>query len=175
VSCYSQKNAEDLKNEGNKLMAVPETIPQAIHCYSQAIELNPTAIYYSNRAQAYIRVEQYGLACNDGAAAITLDPGYAKGYYRRGSANVALGRCEEALKDFKEVVSRFPKNKDARMQMKACSEMVRKQKLAEAVAGGQSQSIVDVLREKKMIGRMAVEGEYEGPHLPGICSRSYTS
>ena len=57
-----------------------------------AIELHPTAILYANRAMAAIRMENYGMAIQDAEAAIDLDPNYLKAFYRRGSANYALGK-----------------------------------------------------------------------------------
>ena len=62
--------------------------------YSAAIELNPTAIFYANRAMAFIKMESYGLAISDANEAIALDPKYIKSYYRRGSANFALGKLK---------------------------------------------------------------------------------
>ena len=70
--------------------------------------------------------ESYGLAIMDADAAIEIDPAYVKGkralnfsgrvdslmfpnaaaYYRRGSAQLALGKYKIGLKDFKKVA--FP-------------------------------------------------------------------
>lgn len=36
-----------------------------------------------------------------------LDPGYVKAYYRRGSANMALAKYKEAVRDFKRVRTLF--------------------------------------------------------------------
>lgn len=44
----------------------------------------------------------------------SLDPSYLKAYYRRGSANFALSKYKEALKDFKHVIKVQPTDKDAR-------------------------------------------------------------
>jgi serine/threonine-protein phosphatase 5 len=93
---------------------------QAAELYTQAIELLPTAIFYSNRAMAYIKQENYGLAIIDANEAIRYvvcyraeqsfttsfriyrrDPNYLKAYYRRASANFALSKYKVALKDFK--------------------------------------------------------------------------
>ena len=50
----------------------------------------------------------------DANEAISHDPTYSKGYYRRGSAQVALNHLAEAVKDFKKVCQLEPQNKDAR-------------------------------------------------------------
>lgn len=48
----------------------------------------------------------------------SLDPAYIKAYYRRGSANYALGKYKDALKDFRHVVKVAPKDRDAVQKMK---------------------------------------------------------
>ena len=50
--------------------------------YSEAINLCPTAVFFSNRAFAMIKMESYGSAISDANEAITLDPAYIKAYYR---------------------------------------------------------------------------------------------
>lgn len=55
----------------------------------------------------------------------SLDPAYTKAYYRRGSANYALGKYKLALKDFKHVVRTHPKDREAIQKMKVgCSKSV---------------------------------------------------
>ena len=51
----------------------------AVEGYSRAIELNPLqAVYWSNRAAAHIRLENYGSALTDATKAIELNPKYIK-------------------------------------------------------------------------------------------------
>ena len=69
----------------------------AVKKYTAALDACPTAIIYSNRAMAYIKMENYGLAIQDAREAISLDPKYIKAYYRRGSANFALGKFKVIL------------------------------------------------------------------------------
>ena len=82
--------ANSLKEEGNFYLS-SHLYQSAIDKYTQAIEILPTSIYLSNRAQAYIKLEQYGSAIEDANEAIKLDPRYIKAYYRKASANYALG------------------------------------------------------------------------------------
>lgn len=89
--------ATALKDEGNKALQ-ENHFEKATELYSQAIELHPTAILYSNRALAAIRMENYGMAIQDAEAAIDLDPSYLKAFYRRGSANYALGKVSVSFK-----------------------------------------------------------------------------
>lgn len=76
----------------------------AAELYSVAIEIHPTAMLYGNRAQAYLKRELYGAALEDADNAIAIDPSYVKGFYRRATANMALGRFRKALTDYKAVV-----------------------------------------------------------------------
>ena len=89
-----------LKNEGNAALARGR-YAEAISCYSRALEADPSSpVLYSNRAMAHIKAESYGLAIADAEASIRLDASYIKAYYRRGSANFALGKYKLALRDF---------------------------------------------------------------------------
>lgn len=75
--------------------------------YTSAIEANPNiAAYYANRSFAYLRTECFGYALSDASSAIKLDKGYIKGFYRRATAYMSLGKFKEALKDY-EYVSIF--------------------------------------------------------------------
>ena len=54
---------------------------QAVDVYTEAIARNPTsAVYFSNRAFAHIRLEEYGSAILDATQAITLDPKFVKAW-----------------------------------------------------------------------------------------------
>jgi serine/threonine-protein phosphatase 5 len=76
--------------------------------YSEAILLNPfEPAYYSNRAFAYLKTESYGYAIADADKAIALDKTYVKAYYRRATANMALSKFKESLKDLKNVTIFF--------------------------------------------------------------------
>ena len=51
----------------------------AVEGYSKAIELRPDcAVYFSNRAFAHIKLEEYGSAISDATDSIQLDPTYVK-------------------------------------------------------------------------------------------------
>eukprot|EP00850_Spirogloea_muscicola_P015963 SM000126S26339 [mRNA] locus=s126:264791:269283:- [translate_table: standard] len=77
---------------------------EAVELYDQAIELEPTnAIFWANRAFAHTKLEEYGSAIDDASRAIELNPGYIKGYYRRGTAYLAMAKLKDALKDFRQV------------------------------------------------------------------------
>lgn len=61
--------ADHIKDEGNSLLA-SHKFAAAAEKYSAAITLFPNAIYYSNRAQALIKLESYAYAVDDANEAI---------------------------------------------------------------------------------------------------------
>ncbi len=57
----------------------------AIDGYTRAVDLNPAnAIYYSNRAFAHIKLENYGSAIADATKALEIDPKFVKARAERG-------------------------------------------------------------------------------------------
>lgn len=67
----SEFAALELKEQGNKLL-LDHKYALAAEKYAEAIDLYPTAILFSNRAQALIKIELYGLAIQDANNAIRL-------------------------------------------------------------------------------------------------------
>ena len=156
------ERAEQLKEEGNQYLA-QHKYGLAAEKYTAAIQLNgASAIYYSNRAQALIKLESYGLAIQDANEAIKIDPKYIKALYRRASANYALGKLKEALRDFKMVVQIKPKDPDAVAKMKACEKRIREDAFAKAMEfDGPDSSALAI-----DIASIVVESSYTGPRLP---------
>jgi len=64
----------------------------------------------------------------DADCAIAIDPSYVKGYYRRGTALLASGNASGALPDFEEALRRCPGSKEAKMHVKACQDILKRQK-----------------------------------------------
>uniref|UniRef100_A0A8W8IG77 protein-serine/threonine phosphatase n=1 Tax=Magallana gigas TaxID=29159 RepID=A0A8W8IG77_MAGGI len=100
-----------------------------------AIEQNPyVAAYYGNRNFAHIKTESFGYALSDASKALQLDKNYVKAFYRRTSANMALGKFKVALKDFDSVVKVRPNDKDARAKFNECKKIVQMQAFQKAIA-----------------------------------------
>lgn len=77
---------------------------KAIELYTKAIELDSSnAVFYANRSLAHLRQESFGSALQDGIAAVSSNPSYLKGYYRRAAAQMSLGKFKQALSDFEYV------------------------------------------------------------------------
>ena len=92
------KSCEDHKTEGNKLFK-SEKYKKAINSYSEAIRHNDNnPIYWSNRAQCYIKLKQFERALSDAERATVLDNKSDKFKYRLAMAWSGLGDHEESCK-----------------------------------------------------------------------------
>lgn len=156
----SLEDASAFKDQGNAFLS-QFRYSLAVEQYSKAIAIAPTAIFLSNRAQAYIKLESYGLAILDANEAVSLDPMYVKAYYRRGSANFALGKLKEARKDFKAVVKLVPSDADAAKKLKACEKAIKEEAFLKAI-----ESDDKVVFDESTLTEMEVDASYDGPHLP---------
>jgi cytochrome c-type biogenesis protein CcmH/NrfG len=61
--------------------------------------------------------QEFGGATADATKALELDPQYAKAYYRRGDAAVALGHFKDAVRDFRAAVRLAPCDPDLRRKV----------------------------------------------------------
>ncbi|XP_067830990.1 serine/threonine-protein phosphatase 5 [Heptranchias perlo] len=162
ASGEKQDQAEGLKAKANQYFK-DKDYDNAIKYYTLAIELNSqNAIYYGNRSLAYLRTECYGYALSDATKAVELDKKYIKGYYRRATANMALGKFKAALKDYDAVVKVKPNDKDAKMKYQECNKIVKQKAFERAIANDElKRSVVDSLD----IESMTIEDDYTGPKL----------
>uniref|UniRef100_A0AAR2JUS8 PPP domain-containing protein n=1 Tax=Pygocentrus nattereri TaxID=42514 RepID=A0AAR2JUS8_PYGNA len=143
--------AEKLKEKANNYFKEKD-YENAIKYYTEALDLNPSnAIYYSNRSLAYLRTECYGYALADATRALEIDKNYIKGYYRRATSNMALGKFKAALKDYETVVRVRPNDKDAKMKYQECNKIVKQKAFERAIASDElKRSVVDSLDIENM-------------------------
>jgi len=155
-----------LKDKGNKAL-MEGSILDAITHYTEALSFldTPNAIILANRAQAYIKVENYGLAIMDATAAIEMDPSYPKGWYRRGTANFALNKNKAARKDFKMVCKLKPRDKDARAKYAECDRLVKEAAFAAAI---ESEETIP-LSQSYDPSDVVITSAYTGPHPSNAC------
>ncbi|MGH0114948.1 UNVERIFIED_CONTAM: hypothetical protein FKN15_065872 [Acipenser sinensis] len=158
----AERRSEMLKEKANNYFKERD-YENAIKYYSEAVELNPdNAIYYGNRSLAYLRTECYGYALADATLALERDKNYIKGYYRRATSNMALGKFKAALKDYETVVKVRPNDKDAKLKYQECSKIVKQKAFERAIASDElKRSVVDSLD----IESMTIEEDYSGPKL----------
>ncbi|KAK6017417.1 tetratricopeptide repeat protein [Ostertagia ostertagi] len=87
-----------------------------------------------SRSMAYLKKELYGSALEDANNAISIDPSYMKGYYRRATANMALARFKKALADYATVVRAHPNDADAKRKHDECQKIVRRIAFEKAIS-----------------------------------------
>merc|ERR1712228_256202 len=82
-----------------------------------------------------------------------------KGYYRRGTAYLALNRNKEALKDFTSLCKLAPNDKDAREKLKLCQKKVQTERFEKAIESEKSKPMSETFD----FNSIAVDGSYDGP------------
>lgn len=157
----TNSEAELKKDQGNEHFKV-ERWADAVVCYNAAIELDPEKpAYYTNRAACHIKMENHGLAIADGTVALELEKTFAKAYYRRGSAYMALGKYKDALKDFKSLRQLKPTDRDALEKFKAAEREVKREAFEKAIRSDDANEVP--ITERLDPAQMAVESSYTGP------------
>nr|CAB3265115.1 serine/threonine-protein phosphatase 5 [Phallusia mammillata] len=158
-----KENAEKVKEQANKCFK-DKNYEEAIRLYTEAITINSeSAVYFANRSFAQLRMENYGYALEDASKAIAIDKKYIKGYYRRASAYMTLGKFKQALRDFEAVVKVRPHDKDAKLKYTECSKIVKQKAFEKAIACDDQKKPVS---ETVSLDSMSVESTYEGPRIP---------
>lgn len=168
--------AEKVKAEANEWFK-QNNYAKALAAYTEAIDYsedededsgdsskaklkNPNVqIYYANRAFCHIKMENYGSALADSSKAIELKEDFPKGWYRRGSANLLLGRTKDALRDFTQLCKLAPQDKDARDKLKQCQKLMHQQKFIQAIASEKNKPLSETLD----VDGMPVDKSYNGP------------
>jgi serine/threonine-protein phosphatase 5 len=161
----ADEKATVLKDEGNTALAQGHFL-EAIKSYSDGLEYRPhNAVLLSNRSLAFIKVENYGIAIRDADAAIAADANYAKGYYRRASANFALNHFKVARKDFKAVCKLQPTSRDARTKLAACEKRIREEAFSKAIEAEQTAPLSSTYDPSVLdISATTYEGPHPSPH-----------
>lgn len=150
-----------LKDEGNELLKA-QKFQDAIDKYTEAIKLDGNnAVFYSNRAQAHIKMESYGAAVADCDAALKIDAGFTKAYYRKGVSYMALLNYKEAQNNFKLVLQKAPSDKVTLQNLKQCQNYLKKQAFEKAIAGDGPVSVLNSIDYDSLL----LEKTWEGPDL----------
>ena len=119
--------AESFKETGNGLLR-QNKYPEAIESYTRAIELIPqSSVYYGNRSQARLNIQDFEGALKDAIKSIELDQSYAKAYYRKAVANKGLGNYQTALEEFQRLQNSHPNDKVYQKQIQYCKTLISQQ------------------------------------------------
>jgi tetratricopeptide (TPR) repeat protein len=112
-----KQQAQEAKAKGNKAFEQGKH-EEAVKWYSQAISADPSDhVLYSNRAAAYLGLNQFDKAFDDSHRSIQLKDDWAKGYYRKGCALIGLKRWEEAIQVLQKGLQLDSKNADMKKKL----------------------------------------------------------
>lgn len=136
VSPERKQEAENLKNEGNRLMK-EEKYQEALNTYSKAISQDATnPVFYCNRAAAYSRLGDYQSAADDCRMSLRYDPNYSKAYGRLGLAYSKMNKHEQALEAYQNALRIEPDNQDYKNNMSVTQQRLEELRSAPAGAAG---------------------------------------
>lgn len=100
----------ELKEKGNKALN-EDKFDEAIAAYTEAIQLDSkNHVLYSNRSAAYAKAGKFDLALADAEKTIMINPTWAKGYSRKGSALAGLNNLSEAYEAYTQGLKHDPDN-----------------------------------------------------------------
>lgn len=118
--------AQKLKNEGNQFMK-DQKYQDAVDKYSQAIEVQESAIYYCNRAAAYTSMENYEEALQDCKKAISFDPEYSKAYSRMGLIYSKINLFAESENCYDKALGLEPNNESYKKNIQIVKDKLKEQ------------------------------------------------
>ncbi|XP_072337852.1 E3 ubiquitin-protein ligase CHIP isoform X2 [Scyliorhinus torazame] len=89
--------AQELKEQGNRLF-LSRKYQEAAASYSKAINRNPSvAVYYTNRALCYVKMQQFDKAVSDCKHALELDSQSVKAHFFLGQCQLEMENYDEAI------------------------------------------------------------------------------
>ena len=132
-----------IKAKANSLMKSGKYV-EAIMEYSEGISLQPAnPLLYSNRSLAFLKLSQYFFALKDAETTIRLVPDWAKGYYRKGQAELEAELFSSAIATFQQGLRMCPEDEilmkeldEARAKMKCFHAWKRRTLRRYAMLGG---------------------------------------
>ncbi|XP_033209607.1 tetratricopeptide repeat protein 1 [Belonocnema kinseyi] len=138
-----KSESESVKSEANKLFKEGE-FEEALSMYSQALKMCPLAfskeraILFANRAAAKSKLPLEKVsAIRDCTKAIELDPNYVKAYLRRANLYEETDKLDEALEDFKKVLTFDPSHTESNCALRRLPPLIeeRNEKLKTEMLG----------------------------------------
>lgn len=116
-------NEETWKARGNQAFARME-YSKALMCYDKALELNPSAVLFANRAAVHLFQHNFPNVISDSARAIEIDPNCIKAYYRKACAFKETSQFTEALETISLGLAKDLENEDLiSLQLEVLSEI----------------------------------------------------
>jgi len=114
------EKSEQEREEGNKYFKNGD-YPSALKHYTEAIKRNPDEVKtYSNRAAAYTKLAEFGLAMSDINTCLKMDPKFVKAYLRKGSILLLMKEPTKAREAFEAALEIDPNCQEARKGVYDC-------------------------------------------------------
>lgn len=125
----NKKLAQEHKEKGNKLFA-EEKFSESIVWYQKAIDADPTDhVLHSNKSAAHVGNKELDKALAAADQCIKLNAKWAKGYYRRAVALMALNRNQDAIDTLNKGLSVEPGNADLKTKLEEAKKKGKPQGL----------------------------------------------
>lgn len=122
------------KEKGNAFFKKGD-MQQAIENYTYACELDPNnCIFYTNRATAYAKMGKWDKVLRDASKSVKLNSKWEKGYYRQGTAYMALEQYAEAVKAFEGATDLQPSNETFKAELAKAKRAIMKGKSSAEIA-----------------------------------------
>ncbi|XP_023286174.1 stress-induced-phosphoprotein 1-like [Seriola lalandi dorsalis] len=114
---YARRSRE-LAATGNRL-AASRQYDMAVKCFTDAIKFNPKEFrLFGNRSLCYERLQQYENALRDADLALSMEPNWIKGLFRKGKALCGLKKYYEASLIYREVLNLDSSSAEATQELK---------------------------------------------------------
>jgi len=108
------EKAEQEREQGNKSFKGGD-YPSALKHYTESIKRNPDEVKtYSNRAAAYTKLAEFGLAMTDINTCLKMDPKFVKAYLRKGSILLLMKEPTKAREAYQAALEIDPNCQEAR-------------------------------------------------------------
>ncbi len=134
----------EAKERGNKAFSSGD-FPTAVKEYTEAILRNPSdGKLYSNRAAAYTKLLEFNLALKDCDECVRVEPGFIKGYLRKGAVLVGMKKHAEALKAYQHALEIDPNHPEALEGVRAARVAMREDGLTPEQRAQQAMSDPEV-------------------------------
>lgn len=107
----------ELAVQGNS-MANTGRYEEAVALFTEAIKYDPKEYrLFGNRSYCYERLQQYSRALSDAHTALTLNPSWPKGYFRKARALAGVKKYAEAIEAFQQVLEIDDSCEDAEFEL----------------------------------------------------------
>ncbi|CAJ1074616.1 tetratricopeptide repeat protein 31 isoform X2 [Xyrichtys novacula] len=111
------RKSRELAGNGNRLAAAGQ-YEMAVKYFTDAIKYNPKEFkLFGNRSLCYERLQQYENALRDADLALTMEPNWIRGLFRKGKALCGLKRYYEASLIYQDVL-KLEQSSDAMQELK---------------------------------------------------------